>query len=359
MTTNRPAGPRKNRLQAKLFWSHLGVMFLAVFFLVFVAAIVGFFVSDVGPRGGRSAAGRALLTTVISGIVAAGLAASVMARLAARRITEPIQAVGRATRRMASGNYAVRVPLGDSLELAALAEDVNALAAELEETEERRLQLIGDVAHELRTPLQTIEGSMEALMDGVVEPTAEAFAAIADEAARLKRLASDLSALSNTQEGSFRLDLHPLDLVTALRDVADLLGHQFEAAGVQLQVETGSPVKIDADADRLAQILIIIGNSLAYTAKGGTVTVSLRSERATAIVRVSDTGRGLSATDLTRVFERFYRADDQASTGTGVGLTIARSLARAHGGDITASSPGLGKGAVFEVTLPLRTARGE
>ncbi len=354
MTTNRPPGSSRDRLQAKLFWSHLGVMFLALFILVLVAAVVGLFVSDAGPRGGRSAAGRALLTIAISGILAAGLAASVMARLAARRITEPIKAAGDATRRMASGNYAVRVPPGDSLELAALADDVNALAAELEETETRRLQLIGDVAHELRTPLQTIEGSMEALMDGVVEPTAEAFAAIADEAARLKRLASDLSTLSRTQEGSYRLDLHPLDLATVLRDAAELLRHQFDAAGVQLQVEAASPVEIHGDADRLAQILInVVGNSLAYSPTGGTVTVSLRIERANAVVRVTDSGRGISATDLVHVFERFYRVDDQASTGTGVGLTIARSLARAHGGDITASSPGLGKGAVFEVTLPL------
>jgi signal transduction histidine kinase len=327
---------------------------LAVFILVLVGAVVGFFLSDVGPRGGRSAPGRNLLTIVISGIAAAGLAASVMARWAARRITEPIQAVGDATRRMASGNYAVRVPPGDSLELTALADNVNALAAELEETEARRLQLIGDVAHELRTPLQTIEGSMEALMDGVIEPTDEVFAAIADGAARLKRLASDLSALSKTQEGSYRLDLHPLDLVAVLRDVVDLLGHQFVAAGVQLQVETASPVTVHADADRLTQILInVIGNSLAYTPEGGTVTVSLPRERDHAVVRIADTGRGLTETDLVRVFERFYRVDDQASPGTGVGLTIARSLARAHGGDITASSPGLGMGAAFEVILPL------
>jgi signal transduction histidine kinase len=354
MTTEHSPGRRRGRLQAKLFWSHLGVMLLALSILVLVAAVVGLFLSDVGPRGGRSAAGRALLTIVISGIVAAGLAASVVARLAARRITEPIQAAGNATRRMASGNYAVRVPPGDSLELAALAEDINALAAELEETETRRLQLIGDVAHELRTPLQTIEGSMEALMDGVVEPTAETFAAIADEASRLKRLAADLSTLSKSQEDSYRLDLHPLDLATLLRDAAELLRHQFEAAGVQLQVETASPVEIHADADRLAQILTnVVGNSLAYTARGGTVTVSLGIDHANAVVRIADTGRGISATDLAHVFERFYRVDDQASTGTGVGLTIARSLARANGGDITASSPGVGKGAVFDVMLPL------
>jgi signal transduction histidine kinase len=333
-------------------------MFLALAMLFLVTGVVGWFLSDVGPRGGRSAAGRALLTIGISGSVAAGLAASVMARSAARRITEPIREIGSATRRMAGGNYAVRVPPGDTLELAALAKDVNALAAELEETEARRLQLIGDLAHELRTPLQTIEGSMEALMDGVVEPTTEAFAAIADEAARLKRLAADLSTLSKTQEGSYQLDLQPTDLAAVLRDIAELLRHQFDAAGVQLQVEAESPVTIRADADRVAQILLnVVGNALAYTPEGGTVTASVRTVDKQAVVRVADSGRGLSATDRERIFERFYRVDAKTSTGTGVGLTIARSLARAHGGDITVSSPGLGRGAVFEITLSLDRSR--
>jgi signal transduction histidine kinase len=250
------------------------------------------------------------------------------------------------------------VPPGDTLELAALADNVNALATELEEVEARRLQLIGDLAHELRTPLQTIEGSMEALMDGVVEPTTEAFAAIADEAARLKRLAADLSTLSKTQEGSYQLGLEPIDLAGVLRDVAELLRHQFDAAGVQLQVDAESPVMIRADADRVSQILInVVGNALAYTPEGGTVAATVRAVGRNTVVRIADSGRGLSATDLERVFERFYRVDPKASTGTGIGLTIARSLARAHGGDITASSPGLGKGAVFEVVLPVAHER--
>ncbi len=180
---------------------------------------------------------------------------------------------------MAQGKYAVRVPPGDSTEIAELARDVNTLAAELEDTEARRLQLISDVAHELRTPLQTIEGSMEGLMDGVIEPTDEVFAAIADEAARLKRLAFDLSTLSKAQEGPQRVDLRPVDLAAQVGDVVDLLQHQFDPKGVQLQVEVEQPLTISADPDRIAQILTnVIGNALAYTDEGGTVTVGVLSD---------------------------------------------------------------------------------
>ena len=346
--TNRPD---RDSLQAKLFRSHLGVMFLALFILIVAGTIVGFFVSTMAPQEGRPAKGL-LLVIMIAGLTSAGLAASIMARTAARKINEPIQAIADATRRMAQGNYTVRVPPGDSTEIAELAHDVNTLAAELEDTETRRLQLIGDVAHELRTPLQTIEGSMEALMDGVIQPTDEVFAAIADEAARLKRLAFDLSTLSKAQEGP-SIDLRPVDLVAQVRDVVDLLQHQFDPKGVRLQLEIEQPVEISADADRIAQILTnVIGNALAFTEEGGTVSVRVLSDGPWAVVRIADTGRGIAEADLEHIFERFFRIDDRSSTGTGVGLTIARSLARAHGGDITASSPGLGQGSVFELRLP-------
>ncbi len=189
-------------------------------------------------------------------------------------------------------------------------------------------------------------------MDGVIQPTDEVFAAIADEAARLKRLAFDLSTLSKVQERP-SIDLRPVDLAAQVRDVVDLLQHQFDPKGVRLQLEIEQPVEISADADRIAQILTnVIGNALAFTEEGGTVSVRVLSDGPWAVVRVADTGRGIAQADLEHIFERFFRIDARSSTGTGVGLTIARSLARAHGGDITASSPGLGQGSVFELRLP-------
>ena len=302
------------------------------------------------------------------GLIAVSWAGRIVARRYARRIIGPLKDMSGAARTLAAGNYTVRVPKPHETELADLAGDINALAEELEQTEHQRLQLIGDVAHELRTPLQTIEGSMEALMDGVIEPSDEVFASIADEAARLKRLAFDLSNLSKSEEGSYRLDRQPLDLRQEVRDVIEMLDHQFDAKEVALSLRAGVRVGVSADPDRLAQILTnVIGNALAYTDEGGSVTVDVServsevSERGSAagsraVVNVDDTGRGIGADDLGHIFERFYRVDDRSSTGTGVGLTIARTLARAHGGDITASSPGPGMGSRFTIDLPLRPA---
>ena len=321
-----------------------------------LAALVLFQVGAFETKGGRNnedEAGAAFILGLLLAAVSAVIAASFVAAFVARRIAHPIAEVREATRRLAGGNYAVRVPASRSAELTELAEDVNALARELETTEQRRLQLIGDLAHELRTPLSTIEGSMEALMDGVVEPTDEVFAAIAQESARLKRLAFDLSSLSRAQEGAYPVTRAPIDLGETVNGVTDRLRHQFEAKDVALELRTQPGVVIRADADRVAQILTnVIGNALGYTDPGGHVSVELSAGVDAPTVTVADTGRGLGADELPRVFERFYRADRRAGQGTGVGLTIARELARAHGGEITVRSAGRGMGTRVEVVLP-------
>ena len=341
-------------LERKLARSHLAAVVLAVVFLFVLASLFGLLFGRVNMfGGGPESGGFRWVAAWWLGFIAVSWAGRIVARRYARRITGPLRSMGNAARSLAAGNYAVRVPKPTETELADLAGDINALAEELEQTEHQRLQLIGDVAHELRTPLQTIEGSMEALLDGVVEPSEEVFAAIAEEAARLKRLAFDLSNLSKSEEGSLGLDRQPLDLRGEVGDVMELLDHQFEAKGVDLALRSGAPVAVDADPDRLAQILTnVIGNALAYTDSGGSVTVDVVQRNGTASVVVDDTGRGLAPDDVEHIFERFYRVDDRTSTGTGVGLTIARTLARAHGGDIHATSPGLGKGSRFEIQLP-------
>jgi histidine kinase len=256
------------------------------------------------------------------------------------------------------------VPVPREPELAGIASDVNTLATRLADTEERRSRLLGEVAHEMRTPLTALEGYLEGLIDGVFEPEPEVLGAVSDELRRLRRLADDLSALSRSEEQRLDLTLAATDLAALAGKAATRLAPQFTDAGVRLSVEGGAPLPVWADQDRITQVLTnILGNALAATPPGGTVTVRTAAPPGLAQVAIADTGAGLAPADLERVFERFYRAPRQQgqpgqprrAAGSGIGLTIARNIARAHGGDVAAASSGPGSGATFTLALPLRS----
>ena len=307
--------------------------------------------------GVRDAFLSALNTALLVGLVASVVAAVVVAWLVTRRLMCPLDAVRTATRQIAAGGYEVSVPLPSEPELAALATDVNTLAAALADTETRRTRLLGDVAHEMRTPLTALDGYVEGLIDGVFAPTSDIFASLSEELRRLHRLASDLSSLSRAQEQ--RLDLHPVDadLAALARAAAARLAPQFQDAQVMLIVKADMLLPVRVDPDRITQVLTnLLGNALVATPAGGTVTVTAGSTVRGGEVVVTDTGVGLSEQDVDRVFERFYRAPGQPrrSAGSGIGLTIARGIARGHGGDVIAASAGPGRGSSFTVVLPLR-----
>ena len=276
-------------------------------------------------------------------LAVAGVTAMAVTGFASRRILSPLQAVRRTTRRLAKGAYDERIEPPNEVELAALASDVNALAEALQTTEQRRVQLISEIAHELRTPLSTIEGYLEGMLDGVIEPNEEVFAASGREVHRLKRLADDLSAVSKAEEGSQPLFVVQLDLTERIKDVISQLRIQFEAKDVEVSFDPPSPVIVSGDRDRLTQVLTnLIGNAVAYTDPNGHIRVTAAFESPDAVVEIADTGRGLTEEENTAVFERFYRGDHTGPGGSGIGLTIARAIVRRHGGEITATSPGRG-----------------
>jgi signal transduction histidine kinase len=296
----------------------------------------------------------ALDTALLLGLLASAVAAEAVGAFVARRLLRPIEAVRHATRRLAQGSYTERIPLPREAELAALAGDVNHLAGALADTEQRRVRLISEVAHEMRTPLTTVDGYLEGLLDGVFAPTPEVLNAISDEVARLRRLATDLTALSRAEEGALDLHLAAVDLAGTARSAAERLRPQFDDAGLTLDLHLPAALPVRADEQRLAQVLTnLVGNALSYTPAGGRISVTGGRAGATSWVAVTDTGIGLTADQLSHVFERFYRARrDSPHAGSGIGLTIARGIARAHGGEVTASSPGPGHGATFTFTLP-------
>ncbi len=308
----------------------------------------------------RTALDESLVPALLAGAAAAMVAAVLVAWFVGRRLLRPLDEVRDATRRMASGDYAVEVPVPSEVELASLANDVNELGHHLATTELRRSQLLGEVTHELRTPITVIRGQMEGLLDGVIEPTDAVYLAVADEASRVQRLVDDLTTLSRADEGVLQVDVELLDFARVAVDAAERLRPQFEHEDVALVVDptTGGSLPVRGDRDRLTQIVTnLLGNALAHTPSGGTVTLEAGRYGAMQWIDVIDTGPGVAPAERERIFERFYRGldvDASARTrgGRGLGLTIARSLALAHGGDVVVSSDGRARGATFRVTIP-------
>jgi histidine kinase len=292
---------------------------------------------------------------------AALAAALVVSLFVSRRIVEPLQELSSVSRRLAQGYYRDRTSIRSDDELADLSQSINQLAMALEQTEQRRLALLADVTHELRTPLTTIEGYMEGLIDGVIAPEPQIFAMIQHEAVRLKWLTEELVLLSRAEAGQLRITPQPTDLPALIEHSAAQFQPQFAAQEIQLALRMSPELpEVLADPNRLEQILInLLSNALRYTPVGGQVAIIAEPYDFFVQVAVQDSGIGIAAEHIPHIFERFYRVDKsraRKSGGTGIGLTIARHLVYAQGGEIWVESPGLGRGATFYVTLPVCAA---
>ncbi|MBE2199136.1 MAG: HAMP domain-containing protein, partial [Anaerolinea sp.] len=308
--------------------------------------------------------------------VAASLAfvtAVLVSTFITRRIIKPVQEMKAASQRIANGRYDERVQVTGEDELAELGRSFNRMAHELAQTEERRRQLIGDVAHELRTPLSSIKSVMEGLQDGVLRPEPETFASVEQEANRLQRLVRDLEELSRAEAGQIQLEKEPINPADLVETAVSRLRPQFADKQVSLNTDTPPDLPaITVDPARMTQVLLnLLGNALQYTPSDGRVTVqcsvisnqlSTKSEHCLPntdhclLIIVTDTGIGLTADQLPHIFERFYRVDksrSRAGGGSGIGLTISKHLVKAHNGRLTATSPGPNQGSTFTIVLPV------
>jgi signal transduction histidine kinase len=290
--------------------------------------------------------------------VAALLAAIAVSIFTARRIVGPIKEMMQASRHIADGDYHERVNVPGQDELGALASSFNRMADTLERTEQRRMELIGDVAHELRTPLSSTKAVLEGLIDGVLPVEPVTFLNMQREVTRLQRLVQGLEELARAEAGQIPLDMRAVVPGDLIRAAAERLRPQFEDMGVDLDLDLSPKLpQVRVDSGRFTQVLLnLLGNALQYTPPGGRVTVAGWRDRDQVIVAVRDTGIGLSPEHLDHVFERFYRVDKSRSRvggGSGIGLTIAKHLVEAHGGHIWADSPGVGQGSAFTISLPL------
>ena len=306
---------------------------------------------------GLNAADRSLKTALLRAIAgAAGLAAllALLTGLAvARRITRPVTRLIAATRSMAAGDRTARVgEIHAADELRELAASFDQMAGTLDRQEQIRRNLVADVAHELRTPIAILQAGHEALLDGVAEPTPAELGSLRDEVLRLARMVGDLQTLAAADAAALNLARTPTDLAELAATAADSLARRFEAAGITLDRElSASPVL--ADPHWLHQVITnLLTNALKFTPADGRVTISTRSIGTEAVLRVADTGAGIPADDLPRIFDRFFRGQQAAQiSGSGIGLTVAAELVQAHGGRLTAASE-LGHGTQMTLSLP-------
>jgi len=314
-------------------------------------------VSDVVAGHLDAALSETLLLALAIGIGAAAAAAGAVSWLLATRIARPIEELSATTDALAAGHLDARAapPAADD-ELTDLTRAFNAMADALEHTEQTRRRLLGDLAHELRTPLATVEAYHEGLADGVIDPDPTTVDVLTDATSRLRRLVEDVSVVSMAEEGRLALDLRPVDLRDLVTNAIDAIRPTADTVGITLPHHVPeTPVTVDADPDRLAQVLAnLLANAIEHTSDGGTIGVTVTRQDHRAKIEITDTGAGISPQHLPHIFQRFYRADParRRTRGSGIGLTISRAIVQGHGGDLIAASPGEGQGATFSVDLP-------
>ena len=295
---------------------------------------------------------------LLIGLAIAATGAIVVSVLVSRRLRRSLTGLGDAAARIADGDYGQRVERTDSRELDTLADSFNAMAARLDAIEASRRRLLTDLAHEIRTPLASMEICVESLEDGAIEPGPEAWQILSGQIGRISRLADDLAQVSAAEEGRLDLTVELSDPSDLVRDAVLAAREGYERKQVTLDFVPGpaTGLRVEADRDRIEQVLgNLLSNALRHTPAGGRVSVTVRPDTDAVAFEVADTGDGIGAEHLPHIFERFYRAEparDRDSGGTGVGLAISRAIARAHGGQLTAASDGAGRGATLTLRLP-------
>jgi len=334
---------------------------------------------------------QATLISLTAGITAAVLAAGLVTWLVARRLAAPVATLAAATTRLADGNYGTDLTdprLGR--EFTALTTAVNRLGDKLAGSERTRRRLLADLGHELRSPVASLQATVEAITDRVLPVDDATLDTLAEQTSRLHRLVADLESVSRAEERQLALRPQPARLADLAQRAATALRPLYQAGGVDLRLraeEAGPTVTVDHD--RIVEALTnLLDNALRHTPTAGTVTITVdqapdtarrpagptAGRPGTARIRVADTGEGFPPEQADQLFERFYRTNPARGPatpipaapaggtpgrhGSGIGLTITRAIIDAHHGSITAHSDGPGCGATFTITLPATTPHG-
>ncbi len=305
------------------------------------------------PPGAAWYTGIGLWPLVLAGAVVLLVMLAVSAVLAAR-LLRPVHALAETAQRMRDGDHSARVEVRDQGETGRLAELFNDLSEHLERVERQRRDMIGDISHELRSPLTTLRGWLEAAADGQRPMEPALVNVLLDETLTLQQLIDDLQDLALAEAGQLSLHSQPLAAADVLRSVAVANQAAADELGLALVVDAPEDLVVHADPVRLRQMVAnLTSNALRHTARGGRVVLSARAEGAETVITVADNGSGIEPEELPRVFDRFWRAEQSRSRrtgGSGLGLVIVRRLVEAHGGSVTATSTP-GEGSAFSLRL--------
>jgi two-component system, OmpR family, sensor histidine kinase BaeS len=284
---------------------------------------------------------------LISLVVLGGLAI-LISIFFSRRLTRPIKGLTSAAEEISGGNLKSRVTIIGRDEIARLSETFNRMAHSLETQESLRKKLTANIAHELRTPISALRGELEAMIDGLLPVDADNLESLHAETCRLKKIIEGIEELAQAEAGSNYINKKKFTVKPFMEGLMSRLKLLFAEKGVELELACEVDTEINADPDRLSQIVInLLSNALKATERGGKALIKVSRNSGT-VIEVCDNGKGISEEDMPFIFERFYRAE---KGGLGIGLTIVRELVEAHGGTIKAENA-QGGGTVFRVEIP-------
>ena len=272
-----------------------------------------------------------------------------------RRMSMPFDDLLDASNKVAEGDFSARVDERGPREVRSLARGFNSMASRLQVNDQQRRAMLADVSHELRTPLTIIQGNIEAILDGVYPADETRLKSILEETQILSRLVEDLRTLSLAETGSLQLKREPTDIASLIRETVSAFQSQADASDVKMELSlSDKPLSPEIDPERIRQVLTnLISNALRYSPRGSSIKIDLTESNSSAerraVISVEDSGPGIAAEDLPHVFDRFYKSSD--SRGMGLGLSIAKYIVEAHGGEIEAESVE-GRGTKIWFSLP-------
>jgi signal transduction histidine kinase len=348
---NEPWPPSPDRAR---MWRHGRTRFVRrIFFLVAFTL----FLSAVGAASllsrlfGDSQRTGAPPILLIAGVVAFGVFLLGPFFVALRRFAVPLGDLVEAANRVADGDFTARITAEQGpRSLQSVAKAFNTMTSRLAAQEQQRRNLMADIAHELRTPLSVIQGRLEGLLDGVYPRDDATIGEVIDEAKLLARLVDDLRTLANAESGMLTLQKEPTDLASLIQEVVRSFADDAQSKQISMRTDLADLPIITIDPLRIREVLVnLISNAVRHTPEAGHIVVAAQVEIGRVAVSVTDSGPGISPQDLPKIFDRFYKG--ATSRGSGLGLTIARNLVHAHGGDIRADNlPG--NGAMLTFTIP-------